>query len=353
MPGRANGISLAGLVHRYFLWWVLAAYTVAAVWPWLGSAARQVTILRVVVLQESVAVSLPMLLLALLLFNAGLGAESAELAKVARQPLVVVAGLAVNLVMPVAFLLVLFQALQFWHNPDETQNILVGLAVVAAMPIAASSTAWSQNANGNVALSLGLVVLSTLLSPLTTPLALRALGSLATGDYAEALRQLSGQHTGAFLGICVVLPSLVGLLIRPLLGGRRMACLKPRLKFGNAIVLLFLCYANASLSLPDLVAQPDWDFMAVVLAVVVALCLAAFATGWLLARLLGVDESQRRSLMFGLGMNNNGTGMVLASTSLAALPGTVLPVLAYNLVQHLVAGGVNGALVRGARKRGS
>ncbi len=52
-----------------------------------------------------------------------------------------------------------------WHNPDEVQNILVGLALVASMPIAGSSTAWSQNADGDMALSLGLVLGSTLLSP--------------------------------------------------------------------------------------------------------------------------------------------------------------------------------------------
>ena len=68
-----------------------------------------------------------------------------------------------------------------WHNPDEVQNILVGLALVASMPIAGSSTAWAQNADGDLALSLGLVLGSTLLSPLTTPLALHAVGLMATG----------------------------------------------------------------------------------------------------------------------------------------------------------------------------
>ena len=45
--------------------------------------------------------------------------------------------------------------------------------------------------------------------------------------------------------------------------------------------------------------------------------------------------------MFGLGMNNNGTGMVLASAALSTLPCALLPVLAYNLVQHLMAGGAD------------
>jgi BASS family bile acid:Na+ symporter len=117
-------------------------------------------------------------------------------------------------------------------------------------------------------------------------------------------------------------------------------------KLVNSAVLLFLCYANASASLPQVVSQPDWDFLAVILGAVVGLCMSAFAAGWWLARVLKVEEPQRWSLLFGLGMNNNGTGLVLASASLASLPWAVLPVLTYNLVQHLVAGAVSWCFVR-------
>jgi BASS family bile acid:Na+ symporter len=48
--------------------------------------------------------------------------------------------------------------------------------------------------------------------------------------------------------------------------------------------------------------------------------------------------------MFGLGMNNNGTGLVLAATALSAYPRVLQPVILYNLVQHLVAAGVAARL---------
>jgi bile acid:Na+ symporter, BASS family len=51
------------------------------------------------------------------------------------------------------------------------------------------------------------------------------------------------------------------------------------------------------------------------------------------------------SLVFGLGMNNNGTGMVLAASALAHLPNVMLPIILYNLVQH-VAAGVTDRLIR-------
>jgi BASS family bile acid:Na+ symporter len=342
--GRRHFERLSDFVQQHFLLLLLAAYAGAALAPWVGVAAREVTLAQIVVMQEPMAVTLPMLFLAGILLNAGLGTKASELAKVVRRPKVMFAGLVTNLVAPVGFIALLLQAMRLWHNPDETQTILVGLAVVAAMPVAGSSTAWAQNADGNMALSLGMVVLSTLLSPITTPLVLMALGLMASGDYAGILHELSSYRTGTFLLLCVVIPSLAGLMTRQLLGEQQIAWLKRRMKFGNSLVLLFLCYTNASGSLPQVLGHPDWDFLALVLAGATALCLVAFTAGWVLARLLNVDESERRSLMFGLGMNNNGTGMVLASTSLATLPCAILLVLVYNLVQHLVAAIVKRSL---------
>jgi BASS family bile acid:Na+ symporter len=40
-------------------------------------------------------------------------------------------------------------------------------------------------------------------------------------------------------------------------------------------------------------------------------------------------------------MNNNGAGLVLASLALAEHPRAMLPIIFYNLTQHLVAGVVN------------
>lgn len=328
------------ITHRHFLWLLIAVYALAAVLPGPGEAIRHSA---VVSSRDHVVITLPMLLLAVLLFNAGIGANVSELKTVLRRPRALVAGVVANVLVPIGCLLLLSLGLRSWPDADEAQSLLVGLAVVAAMPVAGSSTAWSQNANGSAALSLGLVVLSTLLSPVTTPLTLAAVEPLTQGDYALALEELGGQGTGTFLLACVVIPSLAGMACRFFCKGR-IDRFKPSIKFLNSIVLLVLCYANASSVLPKIAAEPDWDFLALCFCVVVALCFAAFAAGWILARLLQSSESQTRSLVFALGMSNNGTGIVLACSALASLPGAVLPVLAYNLVQHLVAGGVNRRL---------
>lgn len=325
------------ILHRHFLWLLIAAYALAAILPGPGEVIRQMSMGSS---DGGFEISLPMLLLAVLLFNAGLGADVTELAAVLKRPYTLLVGAIANLCVPLLFLVLLAQGLRSWPDPDEAQCLLIGLAVVAAMPVAGSSTAWSQKANGSAALSLALVILSTILSPVTTPLTLAAVQPLAHGNYATVIGELGGGGTGVFLLGCVVIPSLAGMACH-FLGAKWIAGIKPSIKFINSIVLLVLCYANASSVLPRIATEPDWDFLALCLTSVATLCSAAFAAGWTLARVMRANESQTRSLMFALGMNNNGTGIVLACSALAGLPGAVLPVLAYNLVQHLVAGEVN------------
>jgi bile acid:Na+ symporter, BASS family len=333
-------------IHRYFLWFLVGSYVVAGLAPGVGLWIKNQTFGTVTFVGDSTMVTLPAVLLGFLLFNAGLGTQITGLRNLARNWRVLVAGLVANVLVPVAFIFCVTAGLRVWHNPDEVQNILVGLALVASMPIAGSSTAWSQNASGDLALSLGLVLGSTFLSPWATPVCLHAVGFITTGDYSEDLHELASSGTGAFLFLCVLLPSLAGIGVRRLVSDEMIKLLNPTLKLANFAALWALNYSNASVSLPQSVRDPDFDFLGVILSVVVALCVAAFASGWLIARLLKTGESERTSLMFGLGMNNNGTGLVLASMSLADHPRVLLPIIFYNLVQHLVAGIVDRFVCR-------
>lgn len=212
------------------------------------------------------------------------------------------------------------------------------------MPMAGSSPAWSQNANGSMTISLGLVLATTFLSPLTTPLALDSVGLMTTGDYAEDLHELAQHGTGLFLTLAVVLPSIVGITLHYLLGARRISRAKPYLKLGNSAILLLLIYSNTSIALPQVIAQPDPDFIAVILMIAFGMCGLAFTSGWAIAHFLRTNRAQRISLIFGLGMSNNGTGLVLASLALADHPRVMLPILLYNLFQHLLAGSADWAL---------
>jgi BASS family bile acid:Na+ symporter len=338
--------AVSHFLHRHFLWLLLGAYAAAALLPGPGLWLKNLTLLEFRFLGEQTRVTLSMLMLAVLLLNAGLGADTSRPRELLRGLPLLGAGLVANLLLPLAFTAVVAGVLWPWPEPDEVQCLIVGLALVGAMPVAGSSTAWSQNNNGDLSLSLALVLLSTLLSPLTTPVALHAASWLNSGEYAAELRTLAAGGAGAFLLLCVALPSLLGVLGRRLAGGRRIDAVRPQLKLVNSVTLLLLNYGNGSVSLPQAVAYPDWDFLAVVLVVAVGLCVTAFLAGWWLGRLFGADRARCTALMFGLGMSNNGSGLVLAGMALTAHPRVMLPIIVYNLVQHLVAGGAASLLGR-------
>ena len=336
--------SVTHFIHHYFIWVIVASYFVAALLPGFGIWIREAELGSVTFLQSKLDISLPPLMLSLLLFNAGLGVKPKEFNELAHQPQMLLGGLLGNFVTPLGFIIGVSFIMTLWHNPEEVQHILVGLALIAAMPIAGASTAWAQNANGNLSLSLGLVLLTTLLSPFLTPLVLHAVGFVTTGDYSEDLHEVASNGVVAFLGIWVVLPSFFGLLAQRLVGEARLSQVKSRIKLVNYVILLLLNYSNASLSLPKALSHPDFDFMAILLVIVLALCLSAFATGYLVARIFRTSRANLVSLMFGLGMNNNGTGLVLVSIALADHPEVMLPIIFYNLVQHLMAAVVNNTV---------
>ena len=342
-------LSLSHFLNRHLLWFLIAAYVVAVVLPVPGLWIRNVTFGEITILQQKTNISLLMIMLAMLMFNAGLGLKVSHLKNILRIKYVLLTGLVANLAIPVAYIFGITIAMRLWYDdPLEAQHILVGLAVVAAMPIAGSSTAWAQNANGNLALSLGLVLFSTILSPIVTPVAFHIFGEMASEKYEKVLQGLAAYGSGTFLVLWVVLPSLLGIAVRLIVSEGWQTRGMPYLKLINSIVLLLLNYSNASVSLPQAMADRDYDFLAITLAITAGLCLTLFATGYGLSRLFKLNQTERVSLMFGLGMNNNGTGLVLASLALSSYPNIMVPIIFYNLVQHIVAGTLHEVMSRRA-----
>ena len=338
MGGGHDQTTWTRFLHRHFLWLLIGTYALATQAPhpglWVSQLATHLGICGL-----EVRLSAPAGLLAFLLFTAGLAVKGSHLRDVLQRPAVLTFGLAASLLVPVVFLIVASPLFALWHDPTEVIDLVVGLAVVAAMPVAGSSAAWSRSADGDGALSLGLVLLSTLLSPLTTPIALRAIGLFAPGGVGGELDRLAeAGGVGVFLAAWVVVPMALGLFARWSIGGTRADAAGAWLKPTTSMALLVLCYANASTCLPGIVADPDWDFLALVVVAVVLMSGTVFVAGFGVAHAVRADPARRAALVFGVGMANNGAGLSLASSALTASPVALIPVVAINLIQHIVAG---------------
>jgi bile acid:Na+ symporter, BASS family len=325
-------------IQRRLVWLLLSTYVFGAFAPALGLRLRAVQLGKVEALGSAGAFTLPMLMVGVLLFVAGLGARLEALEKVIRRPALLVVGLTANVIYPVAFTALVAVLLLGWHSHDDAQNLLVGLAMIGAMPIAGASTTWSQNADGNLALSLGLVWGSTLLSPVLTPLVLHVVAFIAHGERSADLRELALNGSSAFVVLVVVVPSLCGIAGQAVMRRTRLARWMPGFRMLSLIDLLGLSYVNAAVSLPQAVNQPDPRYLVLVLASATVMCAGAFGMGWWIPRRLGAPRGDQTALMFGLGMSNNGASLVLAQAALPQHPRVLLSIIAYNLIQQLAAG---------------
>src|SRR4051812_44527900 len=128
----------SGFLHRYFLWLLVGTYALAGLAPaagrWLSGLAETTTAFG-----HAVRVSVPAVMLGALLFAAGFAIRGEHLRGVFRRPSALAIGLAASVAVPLLVLLATAPLLALWHDPTEARDLVVGLAVVAAMPVAGSS----------------------------------------------------------------------------------------------------------------------------------------------------------------------------------------------------------------------
>jgi bile acid:Na+ symporter, BASS family len=332
-------IRLSHLVHRYFIGFLISSYIFAGFFPRFGEWLRSISLGHVSGLGETTSLSLTMVLLAVLLLNASLSLE--KIRDLIRSPQLLLAGLGANLLLPIIVLYFASFLLTVGGTPEHLQAIIVALALLSTVPVAGASTAYTQNTDGDVPLAVGLVLVSILFSPWLMPISLHFINVVAVGDYTPALAQLKGGAPTLVLLLSVLLPSVLGLGLRPLLGAHRIQSAKPTLKLTNSICLLLLNYTNASIALPQVFASPEWGFLIIALTFAILLCSIDFLAGWWLGRLLKAKTAQCCALMFGVGMNNNGTALVLASLAFVNQPKILVPIILYNLVQNIIASGAS------------
>ncbi|MFE9811457.1 sodium-dependent transporter [Streptomyces sp. NPDC005548] len=276
-------------------------------------------------------------LLCLVLFSAGLQVRLRALGRLVRRPRVLVAGLALHLAIPLAVVPFVAHLLRYTPDSDGGSGLLTAMILTVAMPVAAGATVWTDTGDGDQPAMVGLVLISTLASPLTTPFLLGTLAPLLSGGYGHALAACGRVAQDGFALTSVVLPcaaGLVGSLVLPAQWhGRLLGTIVPAALAGSPA----LTYVNASGALSSVLARPRPLLIAAALGVAALICGLSFALGRIAARALRLEAGTASSLTLACGMNNSSASAVLITTSLPGKPHLLLPVLAYGLLQKTAA----------------
>lgn len=315
---------------------VVLAYVLAVLVPWPGLWLRHPHALPVGPEFRLTLHTTP-LLLGLVLYAAGLQVPVRALGHLLRRPRSLLAGLALHLAAPLLIVPVVAAALRSTPDTDGGSGLVTAMILIVAMPVAAGATVWTGKGQGDQPTMVGLVLASTLLSPLTVPVTVRALAPLLSGGYADALAAAGHDLSGGFALTGVVLPCAAGVLCRLLLPaawlGRLLSGVVPTALVGS----LVLTYANAGGALASFVAHPRPLLLCAALIVAATVCALSFAVGRIAARALRLDAPAASSVTLACGMNNSSASAVLLSTALPDKPHLLLPVLAYGLFQKTAA----------------
>ncbi|WP_312096563.1 bile acid:sodium symporter family protein [Corynebacterium dentalis] len=262
-------------------------------------------------------------LLGLIMFGMGLTIKPGDFVVVAKRPLPVLIGVVAQFViMPLVAVLVVWML----SLPPE---IAVGVILVGCCPGGTSSNVVSYLANGDVALSVAMTTVSTLLAPLLTP----ALMLMLAGQYMD----VSVQAMALSILQVVLLPVVAGLVIARF-APRVVELVGPVLPWVSALAISTIVAIVVGGSKSNVATAGALVFGAVILH---------NAIGYLLGYLTGVATRQpipaRRTMAVEVGMQNSGLAASLASSyinPLAALPGAVFS------VWHNISGAILAATVR-------
>jgi BASS family bile acid:Na+ symporter len=254
-----------------------------------------------------------------------------------RQPFAIGAGLVAVWLAPALLVVAAGFAIPWVVNGPAATGLLVGLALVAAMPVANSSVGWTQNSDGNLALALALVVLSISLSPLLTPALLSTFGMSLSPQEQNYCEALVNQFSGLFFIVWVVLPTVMGFAFRYLVGAARITRASSGFTVASAAALLMLNYINSALALPKLRDSPA-TLLLVTATLAGALSLVGLLLGWGIAAMLRLPATTRTALLFGLSMKHTGLALILAGAVLANQPLAILIIVLATFFQHLLAG---------------
>ncbi|SDM82330.1 Predicted Na+-dependent transporter [Paenibacillus sp. yr247] len=203
--------------------------------------------------------------------------------------------------------------------------LITGMILLLVVPTGIVSFMWVSIYNGNIALTLSVILIDTLLSPFLVPFTMHILVG------AQVKMDIFGMMQGLLL--MVVLPSLLGMLLNQLTAGKVKETVGPRIAPFSKIGLAVVIAINSAVVAPYFTRI---DGRLVLTAFVIVLIVSfGYVLGWLMSKWFKWDRNIMVTMVFNCGMRNNSAGAVLAISYFP--PPVAIPVIIGMLFQQLLA----------------
>ena len=257
------------------------------------------------------------LALAFIMFALGLGLTGNDFLRVAKQPRDFFVGAFSQIILLpiIAFILV-----KIWPIAPE---LAIGVMIIAAVPGGVTSNLLTSFAKGDVALSVSLTAIISLLCVITIPfIVLTSVGLLADSSIAQDI-SLIGIARNMFL--IVTVPVILGMLFRGFASGMALSFEPIAKKISTVLFVLVLLGAIAA------ERENVVSYFAQAGLITLVLNVVMMVVAYFVAHSLASGTKQKKCITIECGLQN-GTLAIFVATSIFGGGMYVIPAATYSLI---------------------
>ena len=260
------------------------------------------------------------LALALIMLALGLGLTVQDFLRVAKQPKDFLVGLICQIILLpfVAFLL-----LKIFNLPTE---IALGVMIIAAAPGGVTSNVLTKFANGDVALSISLTAIISLISIFSVPFIVFKSADLL--KVSEISNEISMIGISMKMFLVVTMPVIIGMLIRKF--ATNFVTSRSKLIERFSVLLFVIVFAAIWIE--------EWEnilsYIQQAGLITLVLNVTMMIIGYYVAKLLASGIEQRKSISLECGLQN-GTLAVFVSSQLFNDITYLIPTATYAIIMFL------------------
>ena len=258
--------------------------------------------------------------LALLMLGLGLGLTPADFKRVVDHPKDFFVGFVCQLIL---LPIIAFALIKIFHTPIE---LALGVMIIAAAPGGVTSNVLTKFAKGDVALSVSLTAIISLISIISVPFIIFQSADLLNISYS--IKDISMVSISLKMFFVVTVPIIIGMIIRKLAPNFiiKRAILVQRTSIALFILVFVAIYIE------------EWDniisFITRAGSITLALNITMMIVGYYVAKLFTTGTKQRRAISLECGLQN-GTLAVFVATQIFDDIVYMVPTAAYALSMML------------------
>ncbi len=262
-------------------------------------------------------------ILTLLMFELGLNLNLNDFALLYKRPQAMLVGLCGQLVLLPLVALVLA------YSCNLPEVLLLGLVLIALCPGGSSSNIFTLLAKGDVALSIAMTTVSTVITMFTLPLILKAVMNFSGLSFTEfdiPIGKLLVQNL-----VLMLLPISLGLLLRRFAPNKafKINSVLAKIAFPCLVLLASIFFIE---HYSDIVAYFNDLAFAVIALILIAVTLSS-----LLSRIFKLSSKVRRTIVIEVGMQNAAQAIALASSPFVFNnPAMAMPAIVYALFMNVI-----------------